>query len=271
MPPQPECNRSFVTEDGVRLEYRDEGQGVTPLVFIHGWCSNLRDWEPQAQFLGANHRVIRYDRRGHGGSDAPAAGYTPEGHARDLGQLLAHLEVEEAVLVAHAGGAPTAMALAAGKPALVRALALVEANLYTPDDQRQRTTLLMGALREADSTQVFMMAYRRFLHPRCDASLAARVVGEAARTPARVMVAELEGLVVDTGSMARAIQQPVLWIAAVPRVGFTDGAGVARVFPDVRYGQVFGAAHFPQLEVPGQVSAMLAHFIESEPVATNRT
>jgi len=240
-----------------------------PLVFIHGWCSNLRDWEPQAQFFSASHRVIRYDRRGHGGSDAPAAGYTPESHARDLGEILAHLEVKEAVLVAHAGGSPTAMALAAARPALVRALALVEANLYTPEEQRQRTAPRMGALREADSTQVFMMVYRRFLHPRCDAALAELVVGTAAKTPARVMVAELEGLVVDTASMARAIRQPVLWIAAVPRVGFTDGAGVAGVFPDVRYGQVFGAAHFPQLEVPGQVNAMLADFIESQPVAMN--
>jgi len=251
----------------VRLHYTDEGQGVTPLVFIHGWCSNLQDWEPQAQCFSADHRVIRYDRRGHGSSDAPAVGYDPAGHARDLGELFAHLRIKDAVLVAHAGGGPTALAFATMQPDAVRALVLIEANLYTAQDQFERTQPLMKALRESSSTEIFKQVYRRFLHPACDAALVARVAEDAAATSPRVIRAELEGLVVDTVSMARAITQPVLWISAVPRPGRTDGAGVGQVFGNVRYGQVVGATHFPQLEVPAQVNAMLAEFIKSIPPA----
>lgn len=255
---------TFQTRDGVTLRYRHEGRGGQCLVFVHGWCSREADWAPQAVRFSGRHRVLRYDRRGHGASDAPLAGYSPDAHARDLAQLLDHLDLRNVILIAHAGGAPTALALAAKRPGLVRAVALVEANLYTAEDQLRRTGPLMEALRQAGSIDVFRQAYRCFLHSRCDESLVARVVGDAAATPVRVIVAELEGLVVDTFQLARAVTQPVLWIASVLRPGCTDSKGVAEAFPDVRYGQVVGAAHFPQLEVPDQVNAMLAHFVEAE-------
>ena len=240
-------------------------------MFIHGWCSRQADWAPQAAYFSGRHRVLRYDRRGHGASDAPQTGYTPDAHARDLGELLDHRGLESVILIAHAGGGPSALALAGMQPGRVRAVALVEANLYTAEDQLRRTSPLMEALRQAATTEIFMQAYRRFLHSRCEAKLASRVVSDAASTPARVIVAELEGLVVDTFSLARAITQPVLWIASVPRPGCTDSEGIARAFSDVRYGQVIGAAHFPQLEVPDQVNAMLAQFVEVELAASSRS
>ena len=38
---------TFMTEDGAELYYNIEGneRGNPPLIFIHGWCSNLNDWE----------------------------------------------------------------------------------------------------------------------------------------------------------------------------------------------------------------------------------
>jgi pimeloyl-ACP methyl ester carboxylesterase len=119
----------------------------------------------------------------------------------------------------------------------------------------------MQAMKAADHLALFKSAYARFFAAGNDPLLVKSTVEEAARTPVQVILAELEGLVVDTVVWAREVSQPVLWISAAPRAGETDAAGVARVFAQPAYGQVVGAAHFPQLEVPDQVNAMLERFL----------
>lgn len=92
------------TRDGHRLAYRDEGSGP-PVVFIHGWSLSGAIWQPQLEFLVANgHRVIVYDRRGHGQSAKPATGYDYDTLSDDLAAILAHTDVTGATLVGHSMG-----------------------------------------------------------------------------------------------------------------------------------------------------------------------
>lgn len=89
------------TRDGHLLAYRDEGSGP-PVVFIHGWSLSGAIWQPQLEFLVANgHRVIVYDRRGHGHSARAATGYDYDTLSDDLAAVLAHTGVSDATLVAH--------------------------------------------------------------------------------------------------------------------------------------------------------------------------
>ncbi len=96
---------SFVeTKDGVRLFYKDWGQG-RPIVLIHGWPLNADMWEDQSLDLAAQgFRVIAYDRRGFGRSDQPFRGYDYDTLADDLAALLDHLDLQDAVLVGFSMG-----------------------------------------------------------------------------------------------------------------------------------------------------------------------
>ncbi|MFM8861288.1 MAG: alpha/beta fold hydrolase [Acidimicrobiia bacterium] len=125
------------TADGTRLAVDDTGEG-TPLVLVHGWCSDRRAWDDMIGALGPGLRVIALDRRGHGQSDAPDGGYSIAGHADDLRCVLDALAVGSVVLVAHAGGAPGAMEFTRRHPERVLALVLVD------------TMLRDGPLRSAD-------------------------------------------------------------------------------------------------------------------------
>ena len=89
------------TQDGQKLAFRDTGTG-TPVVFLHGWSLSSEIWQPQVDFLVARgHRVIVYDRRGHGRSTKPTNGYDFDTLSDDLASVLAHTEVADAALVGH--------------------------------------------------------------------------------------------------------------------------------------------------------------------------
>lgn len=83
---------------GGQLHYRQQGSG-RPLVFIHGWCMSGEVWQLQ-QSLSTCCRVITCDLRGHGRSTVPDSGMGGfDGYAADLVDLMADLDLQEAVLV----------------------------------------------------------------------------------------------------------------------------------------------------------------------------
>jgi pimeloyl-ACP methyl ester carboxylesterase len=106
--------------DGSRIHTEVHGPaGGAAVVLAHGWTCSTAFWAAQITELAADHRVIVYDQRGHGRSQAVARGGCGTGAlADDLDAVLgATLEPgERAVLAGHSMGGMTLMA-AAGRPA----------------------------------------------------------------------------------------------------------------------------------------------------------
>jgi non-heme chloroperoxidase len=94
----------FTTKDGTDLYYKDWGAGQ-PVVFSHGWPLSGDAFEDQMNFL-ANHgyRCIAHDRRGHGRSSQPWKGNDLDTYADDLAELVAFLDLKDAVHVGHSTG-----------------------------------------------------------------------------------------------------------------------------------------------------------------------
>ncbi len=91
------------TPDGVHLFVRDWGDGP-PIVLLGGWGLTSAIWGPvMLRLAEAGHRVIAYDRRGHGRS-AEAGRMDYDTLADDLAQVLDALRVRNATVVAHSGG-----------------------------------------------------------------------------------------------------------------------------------------------------------------------
>ncbi|MFJ4656913.1 alpha/beta fold hydrolase [Nocardia sp. NPDC088792] len=94
----------FSTPDGTELFYRDYGTG-TPVVFVHSMLMSSDMWQHQMLHLTEHgHRAIAYDRRGHGRSDDPGAGYEFDTLADDLAALLTRLDLTGVTLVGHSMG-----------------------------------------------------------------------------------------------------------------------------------------------------------------------
>ena len=127
-----------VSTNGIATFYEDAGRGP-PVVLIHGHTLDRRMWHPQvAPLVDASYRVVRYDVRGHGRSEAPATGYTYHNYSLDLRDLLDALHIDApAHLVGLSMGGGIALQFAVDHPQRVASLVLVDSTVpgfdYSPD------------------------------------------------------------------------------------------------------------------------------------------
>lgn len=166
--------RTLPGAGGCRIHVEEFGAaGAPPVVLIHGWTCHLRFWAYQLRDLARDHRVIAYDLRGHGDSEAPENGdLSTDALADDLEAVLdaCLAEGERALLVGHSLGAMTIAAWAGRHPDSVarRASGAILVNTGLGDLVSQATVLrLPGPL---DTTRQ---------------ALARVVIGTAGPLPAR--------------------------------------------------------------------------------------
>lgn len=112
---------------GVRLHVRDTGPREAPaVVMLHGAGSSLHTFEPWAQALDRDYRVIRFDLPGSGLSGPDPAGTYTDARSMDvLLALLDRLGVERATLVGNSIGGRLAWQFAAAHPDRVDKLVLI--------------------------------------------------------------------------------------------------------------------------------------------------
>lgn len=104
-----------------------EGKEEAPWVILsHSLGSCMEMWGPQMGDMGRHFRVLRYDTRGHGGSEATPPPYTLEGLAADAVGLMDALNIAEAHWVGISMGGMIGQAMALGYPRRLRSLALCD-------------------------------------------------------------------------------------------------------------------------------------------------
>jgi pimeloyl-ACP methyl ester carboxylesterase len=117
----------IVTVPGGALQVRQDGpRGAPAIVLLHGFDASMRWWQPSVPALARNHRVVRIDLLGHGGSAKPLKDYTMPGQARLVAAVLRKLHVRQAIIAGHSMGAAVAVALAEAHPRLVRGLVVID-------------------------------------------------------------------------------------------------------------------------------------------------
>src|SRR5580692_1178279 len=95
---------SITVKDGTEIYFKDWGAGQ-PIVFHHGWPLSADDWDSQMLFFMAQgYRVIAHDRRGHGRSTQTDLGNDMDTYAADAAELVAHLDLKDAIHVGHSTG-----------------------------------------------------------------------------------------------------------------------------------------------------------------------
>src|SRR5438105_12609014 len=103
-----------IEANGIEFNYRIDGHRGSPwLIFSNSLATNLAMWDRQVEGLRDRFRIVRYDQRGHGETDAPAGHYNFRTLVADVIGLMDALDIPSAHFCGLSMGWMRAMRLAA--------------------------------------------------------------------------------------------------------------------------------------------------------------
>ena len=132
-----------IAANGIRIHYAVDGNedanlGAPWLVFSNSLATDLTMWDAQAAAFAATHRVLRYDQRGHGGTEAPAGRYSFDLLIADALALMDALAIVQANFCGLSMGGAAALGLAQRHPnRIARAIVCDSGCASTPQSAQQ--------------------------------------------------------------------------------------------------------------------------------------
>src|SRR5271156_2561983 len=89
-------NSMKIKANGININYQIDGPDGAPwIVFSNSLATSTAMWDEQAAALKSSYRVLRYDQRGHGATDAPAGRYAFDTLLNDALALLDALSIKK--------------------------------------------------------------------------------------------------------------------------------------------------------------------------------
>jgi len=259
----------IVRVGGLGLRCRADGPTGAPwLVFSNSLMTDLTLWDDQVAAYAGRFRILRYDQRGHGGSDVPPEDCHFNGLVEDLVAVMAAFDVEAATVIGVSMGGVTALGLAARYPARVRQVAVCDCQAAsTPAgaaawDERIAVAQAggMAALAEPTLARWFTAETLRASPP-----AVAQVRAMICRTPLPGFERAARALQsYDFRALPAALRCPAAFIA-----GAADGAlpqalqGMAAAYPRSTYAAIPNAGHLPNIEQPARFNAELDALLAS--------
>ena len=125
--------------NGIETNYEIHGKDGAPwLTFSHSLACTLRMWDDQLDAFKDRFRILLYDTRGHGASEAPKGPYTLDMLAEDLRQLLEHLKIAQTHFVGLSMGGMIGQTLVLKQPDLFDRVVLADTgHTQTPETKKQ--------------------------------------------------------------------------------------------------------------------------------------
>ncbi|MGO4571613.1 3-oxoadipate enol-lactonase [Microvirga sp. 2TAF3] len=255
---------AFTRANDIVLHHRVLGRSEGPvLVFSNSLGSDFRIWREVVPAFLDRFRIVLYDKRGHGLSDAPPAPYTIDDHADDLLALLDRLGIGPAAIVGLSVGGMIAQRLAVRTPDRVSALVLCDtaARIGTPETWNERIAAVESTGIESIAERILERWFTPFFRETRDADY----VGwrnMLIRTPAHGYAGTCAAIRdADLTADASRIKAPTLCV-----VGDQDGStppdlvrGTAKLIPGAHFEIIHGAGHIPCIEQPDALTALIDH------------
>lgn len=140
------------------LNYTDCGHGKT-IVFIHGFCENLKIWQAYEEEFSKFSRVICIDLPGFGASNYDEETITIEWFASKVHALLKELNVSTYHVVGHSLGGYIALALAERYPSSLTSMTLFHSTSYADTEEKKLNRDKVISFIERNGLSLFMDSF----------------------------------------------------------------------------------------------------------------
>jgi 3-oxoadipate enol-lactonase len=257
-----------INANGISINYQIDGpEGAPWIIFSNSLITNLAMWDDQTAALKDTHRLLRYDQRGHGGTQATDGKYSFDLLAADVIALMDALAIPRAHFAGISMGGMTALFLAQRHAdRFDRIIACDCGPASTPASAQQwkerielAETKGMEALVEVTVNRWFPPDFVGAKPPVLD-----KVRGMIRTTPFKGFAGCAEALAnYDLRPGLPGISRPTLLIVGTKDATLTGIRQIKEAVPGATLVELEGAGHLTNLERPGAFTHAVRDFIKT--------
>jgi 3-oxoadipate enol-lactonase len=256
-----------IKANGITFNYEIEGpQGAPWLVFSNSLATDLTMWDPQAADFRGSFRLLRYDQRGHGGTDAPAGRYTYATLVADALALFDALDIKHPHFCGLSMGGATALGLAELHSDRVDCVVVCDSPGMSTPTTAQQWEERIAIAQKSGMEALVDSAMARWFPPETHAAKPAHLD----KVRAMIRTTPVNGFIGCSAALAdhnynaavATITRPVLFIA-----GSKDGVTPAAMkdmnarLKGSRYVELEGAGHISNLDRPAAFTKAVREFL----------
>ncbi len=252
------------------------GNGLTPIVFVHGFACGHSDWDAQVAHFSPRYQTVAVDLRGPGASPGSAADCSIERYGADVAEVMRALNLPPAVVVGHSLGCRVAIEAALQAPEHTRAVVLVDGSQFAAG---MGPGLRAAFARPNGFASMQQGQFKAMFTAKSDPAVVNAVVERAVRLPREVgekmmvnlqrydeyrLLASLRSLTVPVMAIQTTFTNPQRQRSSLMPGQSSPYLDLLRAeLPSVRIEIVEDTGHFPQLDEPERTNALLDNFMRA--------
>ncbi|MBY4892780.1 3-oxoadipate enol-lactonase [Rhodobacteraceae bacterium N5(2021)] len=258
---------SRVDLGGRVLNTRVDGKGDQWIILSNSLGADLSMWDDQIASLTARYKVLRYDTRGHGGSDTPGAMATFADLNGDVIALMDHFKIEKAAFMGLSMGGMTGMGLAVDHADRITRVVCADARADAPEPFRANWDARIAAIEAGGLEAIVDGTLASWLTEDWRAANPDRV----AQIRAMVLANDPQGYIacchalkgLDCLRRLPEAKVPILFVGGDQDMGAAPAVmqAMADATPGGVYTQIPNAAHVANINAPEAFNAAIAEFL----------
>lgn len=253
---------------GIAFNTKIDGpEGAPWIVLSNSLGSNLGMWDEQIDLLTSTYRVLRYDHRGHGGTDVTDGPYSWAQLTGDVIALMDALGIERADFMGLSMGLMTGLGLGIGHGSRFGRMVLCDGRADAPEPFRAMWDQRIATVREGGMTAMAEATLPMWLSEDFRAADPAR----ASALKAMIETTDPAGYIaccqalqtLDYLKDAGTISNDVLCLTGSQDKGAMPDVvkGIAAAIPGAAYTEIAGAHHISNVDAPEAFNAAIADFL----------
>ena len=252
--------------NGIEIHYEIHGRDNAPwLVLSHSLACSGRMWDPQVEAFKDRYRILNYDMRGHGQSEAPKGAYTLELLADDVLSLMDSLNIKRAVYCGLSIGGMIGQTLALRPDAPFERMVLADTTHTQPPEAQKQWEERIRIAESKGMAGLVDTTMERWFTPAFRSSPAAQRIAELIRaTPVPGYVGcgrAIMGL--NTTARLKDIRLPVLAITGEADAAAPGTRYIGENVPGAKFVSIPNASHIANIEQPEAFTRALREFLSS--------
>ena len=255
-----------VKANGININYQIDGPDNAPwIVFSNSLATTTAMWDEQAATLKNSYRVLRYDQRGHGSTDAPAGRYAFDTLLADAIALLDALSIKKAHFAGLSMGGATALGLAERHPDRFERIIVCDSPCQSTPQSSQQWEERIAVAQKQGIAALVEPTLSRWFPP----EILAKNPPHIDKVRAMIRATPVSGFIGCAAALAdhdyaaavARVKCPVLFL-----VGEKDAPAPAmrklhEKLPGSRYVELPGAGHISNMDRPAEFNRAVADFL----------